>query len=91
LWEDVWRELGGGDRVLVQALIQIAGGLHHAQRGRRRPAARLLARGLSKLADATRASHSMLPIAALVRDVARLQTALEASGDAALDLSAIRF
>ena len=103
LWETVWRELAGDavqaghavqarlrdDRLLVQGLIQIAAGLHHAQNGRTRPAARLLARGASKLARDMRTSSTTLPIAALVRDVARLRAALEAPG-AAPDLGAIR-
>jgi len=91
LWETVWRELAGDDHAVVQGLIQVAAGLHHAQRGRPRPAARLLARGASKLARNTSASATTLPIAALVRDVARLQAALEAPGATAPDLGAIRF
>ena len=49
LWEEVWRDLAGDQRNLVQGLIQIAAGLHHLQRGRQRPAARLLARGVQKI------------------------------------------
>jgi hypothetical protein len=94
LWETVWRELAGeadrdDERLLVQGLIQIAAGLHHAHQGRTRPAARLLARGASKLARHTRASTTTLPIAALALDVARLGAALEAPG-AAPDLGAVR-
>jgi predicted metal-dependent hydrolase len=88
LWEDVWRELDGGERLLVQGLIQIAAGLHHLQRGRAGPAARVLARGASKL---SRAPATTLPIAALARDVARLLAALSAPGGAAPDPGAMRF
>jgi hypothetical protein len=106
LWEDVWRELAGDDRVLVQGLIQIAAGLHHLQRGRTVAAARVLARGAGKLAPWTttappparatanrRAPATSLPIAALARDVARLLEALAAPGGRAggADASAIRF
>jgi hypothetical protein len=77
------------DRLLVQGLIQIAAGLHHAQHGRTRPAARLLARGASKLTRDTRASTT-LPIAALVEDVGRFRAALEAPGGSP-DPAAIRF
>jgi predicted metal-dependent hydrolase len=49
LWEDAWRTLAGAERNAVQGLIQIAAGLHHLQNGRRRPAAKLLAKGLGKL------------------------------------------
>ena len=31
LWEDVWRELAGAERIFVQGLIQIAAGLHLAE------------------------------------------------------------
>ena len=91
----MWRELAGeadadDDRLLVQGLIKIAAGLHHAQHGRTRPAARLLARAANKLARHTRASATTLPIAGLVGDVTRLRAALEAPG-AAPDLGAIRF
>lgn len=90
LWEDIWRGLAGVDdeRVLVQGLIQIAAGLHHLQRGRTRPAARLLARGARKLA---RAPATTLPIATLVRDVAALRAALEAPGAGTPDPAAIHF
>ena len=91
LWEIVWRELAGDDRVLVQGLIQIAAGLHHAQRGRTRPAVRLLARGTTKLSRAKIASATTLPIAALVRDVERLRAALDAPDATAPDPGAVRF
>lgn len=92
LWEDVWRELAGDERVLAQGLIQIAAGLHHLQRGRRRPAERLLTRGASKLSHAP-ATATTLPIPALLRDVTRLLAALDKSGGDAPepDPGAIRF
>ena len=86
LWEDVWRVLAGDERVLVQGLIQIAAGLHHLERGRTRAAARVLARGVSKLATWTAAPPSpgapatSLPIAALAHDVANLLETLAAPG-----------
>jgi len=53
LWEDVWRApRGASEAMLVQGLIQIAAGMHHAGRGRPRPAATLLAKGLHKLRTA---------------------------------------
>ena len=92
LWEDVWRDLVGDERALAQGLIQIAAGLHHLQRGRPRPAARLLARGANKLSRAP-ATATTLPIPALLRDVTRLRAALDTpGGDApAADPGAIRF
>ena len=100
LWEDVWHDLAGDERVLVQGLIQIAAGLHHLQRGRTGAAARVLSRGVSKLATATgtaapaspRAPATSLPIAALAHDVARLLETLAASGtEHRVDADAIRF
>jgi uncharacterized protein len=88
LWEDVWRGLAGDERALAQGLIQIAAGLHHLQRGRPRPAARLLARGASKLSHAP---ATTLPIPALLRDVTRLLTTLDTPGAAAPDPAALRF
>jgi len=88
LWEDVWRGLAGDERTLAQGLIQIAAGLHHLQHGRPRPAARLLARGASKL---SRAPATTLPVAALLHDVTRLLAALDTPGGDAPDPAAIRF
>ena len=88
LWEDVWRGLAGDERAFAQGLIQIAAGLHHLQRGRPRPAARLLARGARKL---SRPPATTLPIPALLRDVTRLLTALDAPAASAPDPAAIRF
>jgi uncharacterized protein len=83
LWEDVWRGLAGDDRLIVQGLIQIAVGLHHLQGGRMRPAAGVLARGVSKLSRrpqapaSPRALAATRPIAALARDVARVLSVLD--------------
>jgi len=88
LWEDVWRGLARDERALVQGLIQIAAGLHHLQRGRPRPAARLLARGASKL---SRAPATALPIPTLLRDITHLLTTLDTPGAAVPDPGAIRF
>ena len=51
-WEEVWREAAGPERRWLQGLIQVAAALHQDARGRPGPAARLLARGLEKLAGA---------------------------------------
>jgi predicted metal-dependent hydrolase len=76
LWEEVWRELAGDSRALVQGLIQIAAGLHHLQRGRQRPAARLLARGVEKISRERGAPE----VDALIRDVERLVSELATPG-----------
>ena len=95
LWEGVWRGLGGDQRNLVQGLIQIAAGLHHLQRGRQRPAARLLARGVQNISRPGLAPASEHPplagVDALVRDVERLLKDLEAAGAPAPDAGALKF
>ena len=89
LWEDVWRDLAGDQRNLVQGLIQIAAGLHHLQRGRQRPAARLLARGVQKISRASLTLASERPplanVDVLVRDVERLLKDLAADRATAPD------
>lgn len=91
-WEDVWREVGGGERLVLQGLIQVAAGLHHLKEGRAGPAARLLDRGVQKLApsDATTPLLAGLRVAALIRDVAQLLAALQAQPAAVPDLSTLR-
>ncbi len=49
-WEDAWREEQGAARQLLQGLIQVAAGLHHAGTGNRAGALKLLASGLELLA-----------------------------------------
>jgi predicted metal-dependent hydrolase len=71
LWEEVWRELEGEPRRLVQGLIQIAAGLHHRRRGRERPAARLVTKGLEKLGGGAPALRAALRIDALVAALAQ--------------------
>ena len=80
LWEEVWRDLAGVERILMQGLIQIAAGLHHLREHRPRPAAGLLRKGLDKVSRGTFAPPVDLRVGALARDVARLLDNLEASG-----------
>jgi len=47
--EDVWRESTGREKKFLQALIQIAVGLHHHSRGNQRGARSLLARATRNL------------------------------------------
>jgi len=47
--EDVWRESTGPEKKFLQALIQIAVGLHHHSRGNQRGARSLLARATRNL------------------------------------------
>ena len=75
-WEDAWRVLAGAERTFVQGLIRIAAALHHLQEGRPAPAARLLRRGLEKLAAEAMPGVD-LPVARLVRQVGSLIASLE--------------
>jgi len=86
LWEEVWRELAGDSRELVQGLIQIAAGLHHLQRGRDRPAAGLLARGSEKISRGRAAPA----VDALIRDVEHLLTELATPGGTVPDASIVK-
>lgn len=79
LWEPVWRALDGEPRLLVQGLIQVAAGLHHRARGRSRPAARLVTKGLEKVARCAPALRAELDIAPLTAMVVRLMA--QAPGD----------
>jgi uncharacterized protein len=72
LWEEVWRELEGEERRLVQGLIQIAAALHHRAQGRPRPAARLVTKGLDKLSRCAPTLRTELDIDSLVAMAARL-------------------
>ncbi len=89
LWEDVWHDLEGGERIFVHGLIQIAAGLHHMQQRRRSPAAGLLRKGLAKLAAKTPAPFAELHIDTLTSEVASLIAQLDTIGTAVADLGAI--
>jgi uncharacterized protein len=80
LWEDVWHELVGAERILVQGLIQIAAGLHHLRHHRPRPAESLLRKGLEKLSRGTPGPTVHLRIGPLARYVTRLLAELATPG-----------
>ena len=94
LWEEVWRELGDAEqRTFVQGLIQIAAGLHHLQKHRRRPAAGLLRKGLEKVSKRRERSSGDLRIELLVGQVERLLAELaapETEATAVADLSQLK-
>jgi predicted metal-dependent hydrolase len=75
--EDVWREAQGRRKLFLQALIQIAVGLHHHGRGNPAGARSLLARGGKKLAGYP-AAYAGLDVARLRRAVSRWEEALTA-------------
>lgn len=49
IWEGLWLELAGEEREILGALIQMAAGFHHQQRGNTNGARRLLTRSLARL------------------------------------------
>jgi predicted metal-dependent hydrolase len=91
-WEEVWLELVGPGRLVLQGLIQIAAGLHHLKEGRTAPAARLLDKGMRKLSPDKSTTPLLLAglrIDALIRDVAPLLAALQARPGTTPRLSAL--
>jgi len=90
LWERVWREIAGDDRLCVQGLIQIAAGLHHLQEHRTRPAAGLLRKGLEKLSRGRQSFRVHLGIDQLAGRVARLLVELDAPGTAVVEPRSFR-
>ena len=50
VWEELWHQERGPDRLFLQALIHIAVAFHHQGLGNRRGAGRQLDKGLRKLA-----------------------------------------
>lgn len=74
--EDVWREMHGADRRVMQGLIQLAVAFHHHSTGNVAGMRSLLARAAAKLADAP---DDFLGIAVppLRQAVGRWQQALE--------------
>lgn len=68
-WEAVWLEQIGADKVLCQALVQIAAGYHKLSLGGASGARKLLERGLALL-RATDTTHAGLSCATFCGDVA---------------------
>ena len=77
LWEEVWRALAGEERLLAQGLIQLAAGLHHLLRGRSRPAARLVAKGVEKISRCAPGLRREVRVDSLVRAAVRRLTEVE--------------
>lgn len=75
-WEAVWLKSAQPERRWIQALIQIATGLHHLQRGRADLCHGLLHKGLAKLEDAPPRLDE-LDLVRLRRDASELSGALE--------------
>ena len=68
-WEEAWRDAPSPDRAFLEALVQLAGGLHlRTRRGATRGAMHLLAQALIALDDYRPAVHGV-DVAALIADV----------------------
>ncbi len=50
VWESLWHDVGGGERALLQGLIQLAAAYHHLQHHNRTGAAYLYGRSRPRLA-----------------------------------------
>jgi predicted metal-dependent hydrolase len=68
VWEDLWRDLSGPDRIFVQGLIQAAVGLYHRENGNLRGARSQITRSLDKLAGFTPGHHG-IDTAGLVQEL----------------------
>ena len=77
--EDAWRADRAATRHLYQGLLQVGVGLHHARRGNRRGALRLLDRGSDHLRPFAPVALG-LDVAGLLHDVEAARTALSAPG-----------
>jgi len=69
-WETVWRDAPAPDRPFLEALVQLAAGLHlRTRRGATRGAVHLLAQALVNLEDYAPAAHGV-DVARVIADVA---------------------
>jgi predicted metal-dependent hydrolase len=75
-WEAVWLATTGGERPWLQALIQLATGLHHLQRQRADLCRGLVDKALAKLRDAPPTLDG-LDLARLQRDARALVAAID--------------
>lgn len=66
VWEAAWREAEGSDRAFLEALVQLAGGLHlRTRRGGTRGAEHLMSQALATLEDFRPQAHGIDVAAAL--------------------------
>jgi len=69
VWEESWREAPSADRAFLEALVQLAAGLHlRTRRGATRGAVHLLAQAVIALEDYRPAAHGV-DVEALIADV----------------------
>jgi predicted metal-dependent hydrolase len=75
-WEILWRKSQGPEKSFLQALIQMAGGFHHLQRGNLQGAAALLSAALRRL-EAYPARFAGMDVARLRGELAEWLEALK--------------
>jgi len=69
VWEEAWHEAPSADRAFLEALVQLAAGLHlRTRRGATRGAVHLLAQAVIALDDYRPAAHGV-DVEALIADV----------------------
>ncbi|GIW39542.1 MAG: hypothetical protein KatS3mg076_0119 [Candidatus Binatia bacterium] len=81
IWEDLWLETQGPEKLLYQGLIQIAAGYHKFSLGSLSGAKKLLSRGLEKVRKFL--GNPDLPLEAFSSGVAEDLARLESEGEAA--------
>jgi uncharacterized protein len=82
IWEDLWNDCVGPEKILVQALVQIAAGYAKVESGIRGGALKLLTRGLAQLRPFGPTAMGLLlhPFAdEVAADIERVRGAVEAS------------
>ena len=83
-WENVWRQSHGPEKSFLQALIQVAGALHHYRRKNQRGSAALLRAALRRLEPYPERFGGVL-LAPLRQELTDWLNALEANGEAILE------
>ena len=68
LLEPYWMRAGGGERVILQGLIQVAAGFHHLAKGNLNGARSLLDEGSAKLLGQRLEGRAVGPFALTVRE-----------------------
>jgi uncharacterized protein len=83
-WENIWRQTQGPEKSFLQALIQVAGALHHYRRKNQRGSAALLRAALRRLEPYPERFGGVL-LAPLRQELTGWLQALEANGEAIVE------
>ncbi len=80
VWEELWNDLRGPERIVVQGLIHAAVGCYHAENGNVRGAVSQLGKALAKLPTSGPCPFG-LAIDSLIARLAELQTTITEGGE----------